>query len=107
MIVGVRLIIFVRNRAKVEEMQKRDICRWRVQLFQRVYQQLWCGACATEIHQIAVLYQVDSLSDNVGTSTSDADAPLRDIGSAAFGIRYPRNVTPKKSPRLPIGLDML
>lgn len=40
--------------------------------------------------------------DNIGTSTSDAEAPLREIGRVAFGIRYPRDVTPRKQPkRLP------
>ena len=31
-----------------------------------------------------------------GTSTSDDEATLRDIGRAAFGIDYPRDVTPKR-----------
>lgn len=43
-----------------------------------------------------VPYQPESLSDNHGTSTSDAEATLRDIGQRVFGIKYPRNVTPKK-----------
>lgn len=43
-----------------------------------------------------VPYYPESLSDNVGTSTSDAEAPLRAIGEQAFGIRYPRNVTPTR-----------
>ncbi len=34
--------------------------------------------------------------DNRGTSTSDDEAPLRDIGRAAFSISYPKDVTPRK-----------
>lgn len=34
-------------------------------------------------------------SDHIGTSTSDDEAPLREIGRLAFGIRYPRDVTPR------------
>ena len=30
-----------------------------------------------------------------GTSTADSEAALRDIGRTAFGIDYPRDVTPR------------
>ena len=36
-------------------------------------------------------------NDKRGTSTSDDEATLRDIGRAAFGIDYPRDVTPKRA----------
>ncbi len=37
--------------------------------------------------------------DNRGTSTSDEEAPLRDIGAHAFGISYPKDITPRKGLR--------
>ncbi len=44
-------------------------------------------------------YLFDYQDDNRGTSTSDEEAILRDIGTAAFGIRYPKNVTPRNALR--------
>jgi hypothetical protein len=38
--------------------------------------------------------------DRRGTSTSDDEATLRDIGRHAFGIDYPRDVTPRQFKRL-------
>ncbi len=38
----------------------------------------------------------DYQQDDRGTSTSDDEAILRDIGTAAFGIRYPKDITPRK-----------
>lgn len=40
------------------------------------------------------LPQSSALFDNIGTSTSDDEAPLREIGRVAFGIRYPLDITP-------------
>ncbi len=41
----------------------------------------------------------DYQDDNRGTSTSDEEAPLRDIGAQAFGISYPKDITPRKGLR--------
>jgi len=46
--------------------------------------------------ELAPTYYPESLSDNIGTSTADDEAMLRAIGEQAFGIRYPRNVTPNR-----------
>lgn len=55
-----------------------------------------------DINANDALPEPSALFDNIGTSTSDEEAPLRDIGRVAFGIRYPRDVTPKNRiiPRL-------
>jgi hypothetical protein len=41
-----------------------------------------------------------SNAEDIGTSTSDAEAPLREIGRVCFGIKYPRDITPRPK-RLP------
>jgi len=46
-------------------------------------------------------------ADNIGTSTSDEEAPLREIGRQLFGIRYPGDEPqPRTRPRLTNGVDL-
>ena len=53
-----------------------------------------------DTRQIQPFAWQDRPDEHRGTSTSHDEAALRDIGRAAFGIDYPRDVTPKRVKRV-------
>jgi hypothetical protein len=58
----------------------------------------YCGSCSKRWKRAKPLNApsyLAQLPDFVGTSTSDDEAPLREIGRIAFGIEYPKDVTPR------------
>ncbi len=68
----------------------------------------YCGLCSQRWKRAKVTHISSPFarpSDAKGTSTSPAEAPLRDIGRACFGITYPEDDRCPNDRRLPASIQ--